>query len=424
MAAQTEWDLWFSGKELLTKDGDRVPCSSLLGKYVGVYFSAHWCPPCRGFTPKLAGFYNTLKSQGKNFEIVFVSSDKNQSSFDDYYGTMPWMALPYEFREEKEKFSSEMGVNGIPFLALFDEQGNLYSREGRAVISDLNAFPWADTPLPLSEVLWESLDGNVVDKQGETVAVQELQGKNLGIYFSAHWCPPCRMFTPALITMYNNVVAEKNLEIVFVSLDREESAFNDYYGTMPWKALKYDAEDAKNALIKQFDLEGIPMLVIVDENGELVTKDAVKEVRNDANAENFPWSSDPQPVNDVDENAEGIDSNKSIVFLMKGLPAEQVQEITEMVSEFALAQLELTKEISRNLLPKPCIKVFTATKEQGRLSLRITGLMQNNPNNKMVMLDIPNGGFYGPRDLPANMDDVAAFINDCESGNCSLSRLR
>merc|ERR1719189_1069843 len=40
---------------------------------IGIYFSAHWCPPCRGFTPVLAETYETLAKAGKKFEIVFVS---------------------------------------------------------------------------------------------------------------------------------------------------------------------------------------------------------------------------------------------------------------------------------------------------------------------------------------------------------------
>ena len=27
---------------------------------VGIYFSAHWCPPCRGFTPKLVESYEKM----------------------------------------------------------------------------------------------------------------------------------------------------------------------------------------------------------------------------------------------------------------------------------------------------------------------------------------------------------------------------
>ncbi len=60
---------------------------------VMVYFSAHWCPPCRAFTPQLTRFYTSLKSKRDDFDIVFVSSDKNQAGFDEYYRDMPWLAL-------------------------------------------------------------------------------------------------------------------------------------------------------------------------------------------------------------------------------------------------------------------------------------------------------------------------------------------
>ena len=49
---------------------------------VAVYFSAHWCPPCRQFAPALAQVYADMKAAGKKFEIVFVSSDQDESGFD------------------------------------------------------------------------------------------------------------------------------------------------------------------------------------------------------------------------------------------------------------------------------------------------------------------------------------------------------
>ena len=56
------------------------------------------CPPCRGFTPKLAEFYEMMKKSKKEFEIVFASSDKDQSSFDSYMKEMPWLAIPFAGR--------------------------------------------------------------------------------------------------------------------------------------------------------------------------------------------------------------------------------------------------------------------------------------------------------------------------------------
>ncbi len=34
-------------------------------------------------------------------EIVFASSDRDQTSFDEYYADMPWCAVPYEKRDIK-----------------------------------------------------------------------------------------------------------------------------------------------------------------------------------------------------------------------------------------------------------------------------------------------------------------------------------
>ena len=70
------------GEDLVTKAGSVKTKDALEGKIVGIYFSAHWCPPCRGFTPVLKDAYEDLKEQDKNFEIVFVSSDRDQASFD------------------------------------------------------------------------------------------------------------------------------------------------------------------------------------------------------------------------------------------------------------------------------------------------------------------------------------------------------
>ena len=51
-----------SGQQLLRKDETVVEADSILAekKVLAFYFSAHWCPPCRLFTPVLAEFYSVM----------------------------------------------------------------------------------------------------------------------------------------------------------------------------------------------------------------------------------------------------------------------------------------------------------------------------------------------------------------------------
>jgi nucleoredoxin len=97
--------------------------------------------------------------------------------------------------------------------------------------------------------------------------------KLIGLYFSAHWCGPCRKFTPNLVAYYNkNTAAHPEFEIVFVSNDKTASAMEGYMreDQMPWPAVSFD-KVAGNTGLSKYAGSGIPCLVIVDENGKVIS---------------------------------------------------------------------------------------------------------------------------------------------------------
>jgi nucleoredoxin len=96
--------------------------------------------------------------------------------------------------------------------------------------------------------------------------------KLIALYHSAHWCAPCRKFTPQLIAFYNRVAAaHPEFEIVFVSNDKSPSEMEGYMRDqqMPWPAVTYDKAPGNAALMKYFG-ESIPCLVVVDESGKVI----------------------------------------------------------------------------------------------------------------------------------------------------------
>jgi nucleoredoxin len=97
--------------------------------------------------------------------------------------------------------------------------------------------------------------------------------KVIGLYLSAHWCSPCRQFTPKLVAYYNKIAAtHPEFEILFVSNDKTASMMERYMrdDQMPWPALNFDKVPANAALRKYFG-DSIPCLVVVDENGKVIS---------------------------------------------------------------------------------------------------------------------------------------------------------
>lgn len=125
--------------ELMLKSGTVVPTSQALAgkKVIGLYFSGHYCPPCRKFTPLLNVVYTTIKEAGhEDFEIVFISSDKEEAKFTEYYEEMPWIALPYTRRDLKLTLCEKFDVKTVPTLIFFNEKGEVVERDGRHYIAD------------------------------------------------------------------------------------------------------------------------------------------------------------------------------------------------------------------------------------------------------------------------------------------------
>ena len=126
----------FFGDKFIDNKSNAVAADSIYSnKAIAVYFSAHWCPPCRAFTPVLAEFYNEAQAAHKDqFEVIFCTSDQNNEAFLEYFASMPWKAIPFgdpKIAELKKHYK----ISGIPTLIVCKPDGSVISPNGRADVA-------------------------------------------------------------------------------------------------------------------------------------------------------------------------------------------------------------------------------------------------------------------------------------------------
>jgi nucleoredoxin len=404
------------GETLLTKDGEKSVTEVLQGKYVGIYFSAHWCPPCRGFTPELAASYKDhLKA--KDLEIVFVSSDKDEKAFEEYYAEMPWVAVPYSRREKKDFLNKKFKVQGIPTFVILDKDGAVVTTDARGSVSEDPEganFPWK--PKTVAEVL-EAV--TVQNKEGKTYPLSSLKGQSVvGLYFSAHWCPPCRGFTPELVKKYAEIkAAGKNLEIVFVSSDRSDKDFEEYYGEMPWLALPYADRAAKNDLSTVFEVEGIPSLVLLDTDFSVITKKGRGAVMRDISE--FPFHD--KPVADLTSDADGLNDKPCVIVL-----ADKATTDEQSASLSALEPLAAEYKAAAKAADEDLEFLFFHAAKTGGPVPRIRELCKLDEGSapQLILLDIPdNGGYYVGDAKQITTDGLRKWLSDYKGSKLERKQL-
>ncbi|XP_075405830.1 nucleoredoxin-like protein 2 [Tenrec ecaudatus] len=125
--------------------------------------------------------------------------------------------------------------------------------------------------------LW-ARDGAAVEAEAA------LQNKVVALYFAAGRCVPSRDFTPLLCDFYTELVDEAQpaapFEVVFVSADSSAEEMLAFMREMhgAWLALPFH-DPLRLELKKMYNITAIPKLVIVKQNGEVITDKGRKQIR-------------------------------------------------------------------------------------------------------------------------------------------------
>nr|XP_013812068.1 PREDICTED: nucleoredoxin [Apteryx mantelli mantelli] len=307
--------------------------------------------------------------------------------------------------QELLKLWNKYRVSNIPSLIFIDAStGKVVCRNGLLVIRDDPEgleFPWG--PKPFSEVV----AGPLLRNNGQSLDSNVLEGCHVGVYFSAHWCPPCRSLTRVLVESYRKIKeAGQKFEILFVSADRSEDSFKQYFSEMPWLAVPYTDEARRSRLNRLYGIQGIPTLIVLDSKGDVITRQGRVEVLNDVECREFPWH--PKPVLELtDSNAVQLNEGPCLVLFVDSEDdgeSEAAKQLIQPIAEKIIAKYKAKEEEAPLLF-------FVAGEDDMTDSLRdYTNLPEAAP--LLTILDMSARAKYVMDVEEITPEIVEAFVSD------------
>jgi hypothetical protein len=132
---------------------------------------------------------------------------------------------------------------------------------------------------------------DLVALQGDKLAPfkpdEFLKARYTILYFSAVWCPDCRLFSPSLVRAYDaQPKGPGRFEVLLLTWDKTEKDMLQYMRgeKMRWPALAFDKVAGADDLKKLYSGDGIPCLTIIDQKGAVIMqsksdKDAEKVLK-------------------------------------------------------------------------------------------------------------------------------------------------
>ncbi|XP_071734115.1 probable nucleoredoxin 3 [Rutidosis leptorrhynchoides] len=146
-------ELFANGDEdsFVSSKSGKIGVSELVGKTIGLYFGAQWCPPCRDFTAQLIEAYDDIiTNKDQEFEVIFISTDRDLKEFELSISKMPWLAIPFNNRTRQD-LCRIFEVKWIPTLIIFGPNGKTINTDGRELVSLYGARGYPFTEAKITE---------------------------------------------------------------------------------------------------------------------------------------------------------------------------------------------------------------------------------------------------------------------------------
>merc|ERR1711860_145438 len=209
------------------------------------------------------------------------------------------------------------------------------------------------------------------------------------------------------------------MEIIFVSSDRDQAAFDEYHGEMPWPALPFENRKAKDDLSKAFGVSGIPSFIVINPDGSVITTDGRSKVMGDPTGKDLPEGWLPQPFNDINDDPSDLNEEQCVLAL--GGDAAMAAAIKAVAQEYY-------EKAGKDVSAMP-MRFFSAP--DGSVTEQIRALTTQE-GDKLVMLDIPSegafyvceGAFFSAPDGSPDAAAVKSFISDALAGKLERKQLQ
>ncbi len=178
----------------------------------------------------------------------------------------------------------QTGENDVAVLAI-KTFGPLFAKSGNEKVRELaqgfeGKLRLLELPGKPMEITGTLLDGTPFDQK-------KLAGQVILVDFWATWCGPCIAEMPNMLAAYEKY-HEKGFEVVGISLDEERGEVEKFVADkkLPWPIL-FAGKGWQDPVAQFYGISGIPQLVLIGRDGNVITTDVRGEKLGERLAELF-----------------------------------------------------------------------------------------------------------------------------------------
>jgi len=197
----------------------------------------------------------------------------------------PLRALAEQFPQSRALPALRLGEARL--LAARDPAAGLARLRALAADPDPELARQAAAEVRVAQLRTEPLELKFTAADGREVDVARLRGKVVLIDFWATWCGPCVAEIPNMLEQYEKYHAQ-GFEVVGISLDEEKDKVDAFIAEhkIPWPII-YVGKGWQDPTAQFYGISGIPQLILIGRDGNVITLNARGKKLGDRLAELF-----------------------------------------------------------------------------------------------------------------------------------------